>query len=289
VLTWFRKRRGLALAIVLSGSGTGSILLPIIAQHVISTRGWRSAYLALGAIALLGFPLTALFVRNRPANTAPAVSSERTVGVGPALHTRAFWIIAVAVMLSAFSMNAIIAHLAAILVGRGISASSAALALSAMGISAIVARLFTGHLLDRLPAPFVALAVLLIAATGAATIAYAGTSWIGILGAILMGAGSGSEADVIPYMIAEYFGRMRFATLYGLSWTAYAIGGAIGPILMGHGFDRAGTYVPLSVMLFSVPCFIAAFMQLLLPRQSEPPALNMLADLTSESASSSAF
>jgi hypothetical protein len=55
-----------------------------------------------------------------------------------------------------------------------------------------------------------------------------------------MCAGSGSEVDVIPYMIAEYFGRKRFATLYGLSWTAYAIGGALGPILMGHGFDRAG-------------------------------------------------
>jgi MFS family permease len=192
-------------------------------------------------------------------------------------------------MLSAFSMNAIIAHLAAILVGRGITASSAALALSAMGISAIIARLFTGHLLDRLPAPFVALVVLLIAASGAAILAFAATAWLGIFGAILMGAGSGSEADVIPYLIAEYFGRKRFATLYGLSWTAYAVGGALGPILMGHGFDRAGIYVPLSVVLFSVPCFVAAFMQLLLPHQSEPPPLNPLAELTSDSVNSSAY
>jgi MFS family permease len=289
VLTWFRKRRGLALAIVLSGSGTGSIILPLIAQHVISTHGWRPAYLTLGAIALLGFPLTALFVYNRPVKTATPVFSEPVVAVGPALRTRAFWIISVAVMLSAFSMNALIAHLAAILVGRGITASSAALALSALGISAIIARLFTGHLLDRLPAPFVALAVLLIAASGAAILAFAATPWLGIFGAILMGAGSGSEADVIPYMIAEYFGRKRFATLYGLSWTAYAIGGALGPILMGHGFDRAGTYVPLSVVLFSVPCFVAAFMQLLLPARSEPPALNPLAELTSDSVNSSAY
>jgi MFS family permease len=289
VLTWFRKRRGLALAIVLSGSGTGSIILPIIAQHFISTHGWRSAYLALGAIALIGFPLTAVFVRNRPVSNSPETTSEHSVGVFPALGTPAFWIIATAVMLSAFSMNAIIAHLAAILVGRGVSAASAALALSAMGVSAILARLFTGHLLDRLSAPLVALAVLLIAATGAAIVAFAATPSIGILGAILMGAGSGSEADVIPYMIAEYFGRNRFATLYGLSWTAYAIGGALGPILMGHGFDRAGTYVPLSVVLFSVPCFIAAFMQLLLPAQGKPPALNVVADLASDSVNSSGF
>ncbi|MCU1313990.1 MAG: Major facilitator superfamily 1 [Acidobacteriaceae bacterium] len=284
VLTWFRKRRGLALAIVLSGSGTGSILLPIIAQHVISSHGWRAAYLSLAAIAFVGFPLTALFVRNRPAAAATTAIPEHGLGIGLAFRTRAFWIISVSVMLSAFSVNAIIAHLAAILVGRGITAGTAALALSAMGIAAIIARLFTGHLLDRLPAPFVAFAVLLIAATGAAAVAYATTSSIGILGAILMGAGSGSEADVIPYMLAEYFGRRRFATLYGLSWTAYAIGGALGPILMGHGFDRAGTYVPLAVVLFSVPCFIAGGMQLLLPRQSEFPAPDHIAELASESA-----
>src|SRR5262249_15517439 len=155
-----------------------------------------------------------------------------------------------------------------ILVGRGVAASSAALALSAMGIAAIIARLFTGHLLDRLPARFVTLAVLLIAATGAAILSFASTPWLGVFGAILSVGGSRREADAIPYMIAEYFGRKRFATLYGLSWTAYAIGGALGPILMGHSFDRAGTYVPLSVVLFSLPCFVAAFMQLLLPAQS---------------------
>ena len=35
VLTWFQKRRGIALALVLTGSGTGSIVIPLIAQAVI--------------------------------------------------------------------------------------------------------------------------------------------------------------------------------------------------------------------------------------------------------------
>jgi MFS family permease len=289
VLTWFRKRRGLALAIVLSGSGTGSIILPIVAQHMISTHGWRSAYVTLGAIALIGLPLTALFMRNRPDGGEQAVTAETTVGLGSAFRTRVFWIIAIAVMLSAFSMNAIIAHLAAMLVGRGVSGTSAALALSALGISAIAARLFTGHLLDRAAAPLVSLSVLLIAATGAALLAYAASPWAGICGAILMGAGSGSEADVVPYMIAEYLGRKRFATLYGLSWTAYAIGGATGPMLMGHSFDAAGSYVPVVVLMFSAPCFVAAFMQLLLPFQVRPLGHTDGSDLASDSASSSVF
>lgn len=289
VLTWFRKRRGLALAIVLSGSGTGSIILPIVAQHVIAVHGWRSAYLVLGGIALLGIPLTATFVRNRPSHGEHAVIVKKAVGVGPALRNRIFWIIAIAVMLSAFSMNALIAHLATMLVGRGISGPHAALALSALGIAAIVARLFTGHLLDRVSAPLVSFGVLLIAATGAAILAYASSAWVGICGAILMGAGSGSEADVVPYMIAEYLGRTRFATLYGLSWTAYAIGGAIGPILMGRHFDLAGTYIPFSVLMFSLPCFLAAFMQLLLPLQGRSQMQPVLSDLAPDSANSSSF
>lgn len=265
VLTWFRRRRGLALAIVLSGSGTGSILLPIFAEHVISVHGWRSAYFALGAVALLGFPLTACFLRNRGEEFGGVTHHQGSALLGPALRTRAFWIIAVCVMLSAFSMNALIAHLGAMLTGRGISGSTSAVALSVLGISAIVARLFTGALLDRVPAPLVGCAVSLIAATGAALLAYAASTSAGIFGAILMGAGSGSEADVVPYMIAEYLGKKRFSTLYGLSWTAYAIGGATGPILVGYQFDKAGTYVPFTILLFSVPCFLAAFMQLALP------------------------
>ena len=53
VLSWFYKRRGLALALVLTGSGVGSILIPPLTQWAIENHGWRSAYLALAAICLL--------------------------------------------------------------------------------------------------------------------------------------------------------------------------------------------------------------------------------------------
>ena len=50
----------------------------------------------------------------------------------------------------------------------------------------------------------------------------------------MLGVGLGSEADVAPYLLAHYFGRKHFSVLYGLTWTAYAIGGATGPIAIGH-------------------------------------------------------
>ena len=269
VLTWFDRRRGLALAVVLAGSGTGSILLPMLAQHVIGAYGWQDAYLVLGVVALLGLPLTAWLLRNNPAAEAVATESASLTTISGVLKTSTFWLIAIPVLLSALSLNGTIAHLAALLTGRSVTPASAALALSMLGLSGIVGRLITGHLLDRVFAPMVSLTVLLIAAAGIVTVAYATSAPMGILGAFLIGFGAGSEADVVPYLIAKYFGRSRFSTLYGLSWTAYAVGAAFGPVLMGRAFDRAGSYVPSTVLLLSAPLFVAAFLQLLLPRYAE--------------------
>lgn len=266
VLTWFERRRGLALAVVLAGSGTGSIVLPLVAQRVMSAHGWRASYLVLGAIALVGLPLTALLVRNRPVAEATVIQQGAPVRIAGVLRTRAFWLIAAAVMLSALTLNAVIAHLAPLLMGRAVPASSAAIALSTLGVSGIIGRLITGHLLDRMHAPLVSFGVLLVAGAGVVTVAYATSTAMGIVGAFLMGFGSGSEADVVPYLIAKYFGRVRFSTLYGLTWTAYAVGGAIGPVLMGHAFDKWGTYLPGVVVLMALPCVLAAMLQLLLPR-----------------------
>lgn len=269
VLTWFDRRRGLAIAVVLAGSGTGSIILPTIAQHVISTHGWRVSYLALAALALLGFPLTALLMRNRPGVNVVEVSSPGTSKVSAVLMTRTFWLIAVPVMLGALSLNAVIAHMAAVLTGRSVTPASAALALSMLGVSGILGRLVTGHLLDRHFAPYVSLAVLLVAAFGVVTIAFANTAGMGLVAGFLLGFGSGSEADVVPYLIAKYFGRARFSTLYGMSWTAYAVGGAIGPVLLGHSFDKAGTYPQSTILLLAGPLLVAAVLQLLLPAYPE--------------------
>src|SRR5471030_225756 len=84
VLTWFQKRRGFALALVLTGSGTGSIVIPLVTQAVIHNYGWRSAYVTLGCIALLGFPLTALLVRSRPVS---ASHSDEAFATGNSVGT----------------------------------------------------------------------------------------------------------------------------------------------------------------------------------------------------------
>jgi MFS family permease len=281
VLTWFQKRRGLALALVLTGSGTGSIVVPLVTQAVIHNYGWRSAYVTLGCIALLGFPLTALLVRNRPVSAAQSDQTLTTgVSVGSALRGIVFWVMAIIIMLEAFGSNGLLSHLAARLTERGVSGESAALALSVMGATGILGRLTTGILLDRYFAPYVSMFMLAVASIGIFTIATSATATTALIGTSLIGYGLGSEADVVPYLIARYFGKKHFAALYGMTWTAYAVGGATGPVVVGRLYDRFGMYQPRLIFALALTCVAGALLSLLLPRYPSEPA-SVLTDIPS--------
>jgi MFS family permease len=78
------------------------------------------------------------------------------------------------------------------------------------------------------------------------------------------GFGMGGEGDVTPYLLSRYFGLRSFSTFYGLTWTAYAIAGAVGPVIMGRAFDATGSYRTLLIQL--VTTLAAASLMLLLPR-----------------------
>jgi len=271
VLTWFHKHRGFALALILTGSGVGSVLIPPLTQWMIQHHGWRDAYLMLGGIALLGLPLTALLVRNR---TDSAVieethASNSGVTVRSALGTAAFWILACIIMLSAFSENGLVTNLAAILTEHGLAAQSAALALSVRGGAGIIGRLCVGFLIDRFSPQRIQTFILVLSAVGTLILAFAGTSPIALIGAAVLGIGLGSEADVAPYLLAHYFGRRHFSVLYGLTWTAYAIGGATGPMMIGHLYDRAGFYQPKFIVYLAGVSFAAAMLSLFLRGESK--------------------
>ena len=88
----------------------------------------------------------------------------------------------------------------------------------------------------------VAFGLLTTAALGTFLLASADSLAMGLVAAALIGVGMGGEADVTPYLLSRYFGLRAFSTLYGFTWTVYAIAGAIGPILMGRAFDLTGSY-----------------------------------------------
>ena len=275
VSTWFDARRGLALAVVMSGTGMGSILLPALSQWLIEVEGWRNAYLTLGAISLFGgIPLTLMFVRER---TADAVSTAATTEPGTAaagvtisqgLRSRAFWTLVAILFLNSISVNGAVTHLSPLLTDRGISGRDAALALSVLGAASLAGRLLTGLLLDRFFGPRVSFVLLVGVAAGIQLLSSAHTPAMAIAASALIGFGLGGEADVTPYLLTRYFGLRSFSTLYGFTWTAYATAGAIGPVVMGRAFDLTGSYAVFLSMLAAAG-LVSAFLMLTMPRYAQ--------------------
>jgi len=269
--TWFEERRGAAFSVLLAGGALGAMILPLFAQSLISAFGWRNAFAVLGGMVLaVGLPL-GFRVRERSvvSRTEKLAAAGATIAEG--LRSRMFWIIVTVLFLCSVSQNGAIAHLSALLTDRGIPAGRAALAASALGGATLVGRLFTGWLLDRYFAPRVAFCILTIAAAGTLILSRAHSMLTGVIGAACIGIGMGGEADITPYLLSKYFGLRSFSTLYGFSWTAYAIAGAIGPVIMGKAFDLTGSYRTLLSEL-ALATLVAAALMLLLPRYSLPPS-----------------
>jgi MFS family permease len=264
VSTWFDRRRGTALAVVVSGAAIGGIVHPSMTQGLVSSLGWRNAALVLGSsIAAIGIPVALLFVRQSPQReSTPGLSREP--GFRAALATRVFWTIVAVVFGSTIAMNGTIVHLQALFTDRGLTPTHSAAIGSLIGVSGLFGRFVTGILVDRLDATRVAFVLLCLVSLGSALLASARPLPMVIAGSLMIGFGAGGELDAAPFLVSRYFGIKSMAALYGLVWSAWGIGGAIGAVLMGRMYDATGTYDG-AISWFATASAVAAALMLTLP------------------------
>ncbi|MEP6644395.1 MAG: MFS transporter [Acidobacteriaceae bacterium] len=253
---WFDQRRGLALGLMAIGLGLGAIFMPLLAQRLIATFGWRTAYATLGSGALLiSLPVVAACLLDdpkqkglQPDGRVLAQTSEQDAKRDEGLswhetwHHPIFWLMIVSFFLAGISLFGCIVHLPALLSDRGVSSQSAARASSLVGVALLVGRLGTGYLLDRFFAPRLAMILFGGAAIGIALLSIGGVGKIALLAAFFLGLGMGAEVDIIAFMMSRYFGMRALGTAFGYGFGGYVLAGALGVWVMGAGFDLAHSY-----------------------------------------------
>jgi MFS family permease len=256
VSQWFDRRRGLALSVMMLGMGLGAIVMPSVAQHLITAFGWRHSYSVFGfAILLLPLPVVAAFLKEKPENmgllpdglaeaagTTHVATNAEGLTVREGSRTREFWTLACALFLVTASEHACFLHLPAILTDRGSTAKTAAFVSSLFGVGLFVGRVGCGYLLDLIFAPRVAAFFFGGVALGAGILAASHSTWLASVAALLVGLGIGAEVDIIGYLTTRYFGLRSFGELFGWLWAVFGISGGIGAYLMGVGFDKTGSY-----------------------------------------------
>lgn len=273
ISTWFHQYRGRALGIVMAGDGLGLMVFPLLAQSFIAHSGWRTGYAMLGALVLIvGLPPAILYGRPREESSSAYDNGDLggcTWREGVASYR--FWIIVSVLFLSSISVNGAMTHQVPLLTDRGVPLARAALTISILGVANVTGRLVTGWLLDRYQGQRVAFVLLLLGSCGIFLLAHLASFELGCLSAVLLGVGAGGTSNTTPYLLTRYFGLKSFSTLYGLTWTFYAVAGGLGPVLMGRVFDRTGSYTS-TLNVFGGLCVVGSILMLFLPRYEIAPA-----------------
>ncbi|NED85908.1 MFS transporter, partial [Streptomyces sp. SID11233] len=135
---WFERRLGLALGIANAGIGVGTVLVPLLTAWLIGAFGWRTAFLGLGAVALLAFPV-AFFHLTEP---TPRATQVRTGGdtLKVSAIRRPFWLILGAFLLLGLVGSSITVYQIPLLLDAGVPEHIADLLPVALGLALIVAR-----------------------------------------------------------------------------------------------------------------------------------------------------
>jgi MFS family permease len=247
----FDKSRGLALGLALMSTGAMGIVLPPALTWVVETVGWRFAYFTMAlSIVLFAMPVVYFFLKPPSDNGHSDVSgaqSNKKVVVGvtfkEALHSYQFWVLMIAFLLIAGSVAGLIINLIPILTDGGLEPGTAASYASFIGLSIILGRLLIGLLLDRVWAPYVTFAVVILPAVAAILIAMSpsGLWWIP-LSACFIGFAAGAEFDLIAYMCSRYFGMKSYGQIYAWQWASFSLAAGVAPPLFGQVYDGTGSY-----------------------------------------------
>jgi MFS family permease len=288
VSNWFIKKRGTAMGIMSTGIGAGGLVLPrVIGGYIIPTFSWRTAYLSMGILILLLVPLALILIKTKPSDKGllpygaeegikatdakiRRASTQQFTTRG-ALVTLTFWLIAMSFLLHGFTHMTIIQTQVSHLQDIGFDTTTAAGALSSVGLGSLFGKFFFGWLCDKMEAKFafaIGIVLELIAVIILIGITPASSPVLLWVYAVLLGFGMGAWLPTMAILISSNFGLMSFATLVGMISMSQNIGGSTGPVFAGRIFDTQGSYHQAYIVL--VILYVIALPIILLSR---PPKI----------------
>ena len=241
---WFRRRRGIAVAIVASGSYLAGTIWPPILQYAIDAWGWRSAYVGVGMFCAVTMLPLALALRRRAHlgdGTVPmtARAMADTVRLSPAA-LQALLVVAGLACCIAMSMPQV--HIVAYCADLGYGPARGAEMLSLMLGLGVVSRLASGLIADRIGG----LGTLLLGSSLQCMallfyLPFDGLTPLYIVSA-LFGLSQGGIVPSYALIVRDYFPAREAGARVSLVLMSTIVGMAIGGWMSGAIYDLTGSY-----------------------------------------------
>ena len=246
VAGWYERKRGLALGIMLMGSGLTAATAPPFVATLIENFNWRAGYLGLSAVILLvGVPIIFFWFRDAPRKESATgqAAARRSTGFRLAFESRAFWLMSIAFCAATFGIAGLISSFTPILEDAGYARVQAGALTGLIGIFVMVGRLGVGYLLDHMWAPGLTFVALCFGAVTCGLLTLPELPvWMVVLAAFCLGVSAGAEWDALSYLTAREFGLKSYGRVYSLLVISVAVITAISPPIFGNTFDQQGSY-----------------------------------------------
>jgi MFS family permease len=231
---WFVRRRTTALGVAVAGIGVGTLVLAPLSERLIDAYGWRTAYVVLGIGGAVLLLVASLGARRPPVHVV-----HEPVPLGRIIRERNFVVLYAATGLISASLFVPFVFMKDYATGEGIDGAAATALVSVIGASSVVGRLGLGALGARLGATRLMQLSFGIMAASFLIWLTAGDSYPQlVLFAIVMGVAYGGFIALAPAVTAGLFGTVGLGAILGALYTSAAIGGLVGPPIVGAIIDH---------------------------------------------------
>ncbi len=276
LVTFFRRRRGLALGIVGTGMATGGLVQPLVVAGL-EAWGWRQMAFVSGIIILaVGLPLASL-VRHRPqelgllpdgdepgrqagANGAseggPQYLEEVSFTAREAMRTRSFWLLSIGHAAGLMTVGAMLVHFVPHVTEQlEVSLGTAAQMVTLMTAMLVIGMVGSGWLGDRIDKRAIIVVAMFGHLTAMLIMAWASAVLLVALAAAIQGVSWGARGPLTQALRADYFGTASFGKIMGFSSIIIMMGMTIGPLAAGAVYDLTGSYTPAFIFMAIVVAF----------------------------------
>jgi len=253
VTRWFDRRRGIAVAAVVSGQGLAGALFAPLFRWYIETEGWRATFDAYAAFCLVTLIPLAFVLRPRPpaepehsiVRRAAAPVEGRILGRSP---DAVAWILNIAIVGCCVAMAMPMVHVVAHASDLGHSTVDAAAMLSLLLGCGFAARLVWGWVSDHIGG----LPTLVISSFCQASALTLFLFVDSLIGLYLICAYFGiAFAGIVPsytVVLRHHFPITQIGSRVGMVFMFGTIGMAAGGYLGGAIFDLSGNYMPAFIV-----------------------------------------